>query len=98
MRFAAVALALTAAGCVPALDGAEEVLVYDYEDGALVPVERPLRIAPEDMIAGRSALTDILIGGEIVVQNAGIRVQGGRVPSLPARVEDGVLIHGDGDA
>jgi len=98
VRIVAVALTLALSGCAPALDGAERVLVYDYEDGALVPVERPLRIPVEDMIAGRSTQTEILIGGEVVVQNAGIRMQGGRVPDLPAYIEDGVLIPGDGDA
>jgi hypothetical protein len=98
VRSSLLSILLVLTGCVPALDGAEQVLIYDYVDGSLMPVERPLNIPAADLVAGRSSRTDILIGGEVVVQNAGIRVQGGRVPELPARVEDGVLIPGDGDA
>lgn len=63
-------LTLLVAGCVPALDGADRVLIYDYVDGAVVPVERPLSVPVEDLLAGRSSRTQILIGGEIVLRSA----------------------------
>jgi len=87
-----------ASGCVPSLDGAERVLVYDYVDEDLGLVEAPLRIATDDLVQGRSPQTQILIGGELRFGANGIEASGGRVPILPARVDDGLLVPDDGDA
>ncbi len=91
-------LVMGAAGCVPSLDGAERVLVYDYEDGSLVPLERELRIAAEDLVAGRSAETEIIIGGELGLTGPRLSMHGGRAPNLPASVQDGLLVPDDADA